>query len=623
MSRGGRRRLAAALALLGLLVGPAVVSAHAQLVASSPGAGEILAEPPAELRLVFSEPLESQITSLDLTAQDGTKLLTRAGEVDPDDPYALVVADPGLAEGIYTIAWRTLSAADGHTTEGFFTFGIGEIEGGVLPQLGGAGEPHSTTDPIGVVGRWLTYLGLLLALGMAVFHRLVVRQGAMPVELRRILAAGLAVSVVATMVVALAAGLEAGSPLDYLLGSRSGALHLARAAVAAAGAVALVTLPARWTTPAAGLAGFAGIVLLVLAGHASAAPVGGTVGQIAHVAAVATWLGGLGGLLLLVSRPAALVEGAAPALRTVVPRFSAIALVSIGLVGVTGVHAAWVQTGSLLPAGTAYGQALVLKTAFALGAMALGGLNFIDGGRMRPWLDGIRTRMTVEGMLAAVVLVMSAVLATTPPVEEVRGVAIEPIPDAFGTVAPDMEMRLIPGRPGVNRLVVTTSDALASVSGLELAMDRLDTGSTTRLPLVLEGTEGMVGMEGMDHGGMAEVNEDGTIDWFADAVVLPPSSRWDTSVRIMSGTGTELSRQRFAFALSDDGLASGAVRSVLNPGVAIAVILLVGGAIGAGLGLGGMSLPRCEPLASRLALVGGGTVGVLIGLLIGAGQVFA
>ena len=60
-------RLAGVLALLALLAAPALpgaaggrVLAHAQLVASSPGAGGIVADSPEEIRLIFSEPLESK-----------------------------------------------------------------------------------------------------------------------------------------------------------------------------------------------------------------------------------------------------------------------------------------------------------------------------------------------------------------------------------------------------------------------------------------------------------------------------------------------------------------------------------------------------------------------------------
>jgi hypothetical protein len=129
-------------------------------------------------------------------------------------------------------------------------------------------------------------------------------------------------------------------------------------------------------------------------------------------------------------------------------------------------------------------------------------------------------------------------------------------------------------------------------------------------------------MTGMDHTegglGMSHETEDGTIDWIADALVLPPASAWDTGVRILGTDGAELSRQRFAFTLDDEGIAEGRVRSLLDPTLGVAALLLLGGALGLGLGLGGFRLPRCEAVASRLALIAGGSVAAALGALIGA-----
>ena len=97
---------------------------------------------------------------------------------------------------------------------------------------------------------------------------------------------------------------------------------------------------------------------------------------------------------------------------------------------------------------------------------------------------------------------------------------------------------------------------LAASGGLDLTLDRLETGESTRIPLTLSGLEGMGGMEGMDHGGMVERNDDGTIDWYADAIVLPADSSWEAGVHVLaSSTGNELARQRFSFALDADGIA--------------------------------------------------------------------
>ena len=623
-----RWRLAGALGVVALLAGPALpgtdsarVAAHAALVASSPGSGTVVAESPTELRLVFSEPLEAQFTSLDLVASDGTVLLTRAGEVDPEDPHALVVPDIDLPDDTYQITWRTLSAADGHTAEGFFAFAVGPFVGALPGPIGG-GMIHTETDPLRVVGRWLTYIGLLLALGLAVFHRVVIRSGPMPRGLVRLLAAGLGVSALATLGVAIAGALEAGSISDYLLGSRNGALQVIRAVVAAAGAAALLLVVPRIAGLVAAMAGLAGIALLVGAGHASAVP--GPVpmlAQIVHVVGAAVWIGGIVALLALLVRPGLLTGRDAPlSLRTYVPRFSALALVSIGLVALTGVYAAWIQTGTLVTLETEYGRTLILKSGLALGALALGGLNFLDGGRMRDWVDGMRSRLTLEAIVIAAVLLVTAALAITP-TEDAQGVAIEPVPDAFGEVTPDIDLGIFPGRPGVNRIVVLTSEALATGSPtLELALDRLDTGTSTRVPLSVPG------MAGMDHGpegsmpGMYFLNDERLVEWAADAVVLPAGSEWDMSVVILSREGTELTRQRFSFALDDGTISEGRTGTLLDLGMGVAVLLFAGGAVGLGLGLGGMTLPRCDPVASRVAMIAGGAVAALLGAAIGASR---
>ena len=176
----------------------------------------------------------------------------------------------------------------------------------------------------------------------------------------------------------------------------------------------------------------------------------------------------------------------------------------------------------------------------------------------------------------------------------------------------------MPGRPGINRVVVLTSEALAGGSpSLELVLDRLDTGSTTRVPLVIPG------MEGMDHDempGMYFVNDDGLVEWAANAVVLPAGSAWDTNVLILSPEGTELTRQRFAFTLDDAAIDEGRTDSLLDPATAVAIVLFLGGAVGIGLGLGGMALPRTEAVASRIALVAGGSIATLLGAAIGASR---
>jgi methionine-rich copper-binding protein CopC/putative copper export protein len=618
-----RRRLArrcGALAMLVLLVAPALpgasgsrVLAHAQLVASSPGAGEVVAKTPAELRLVFSEPLEAELTSVDLHDEDGTLVLDRAGAPDPEDPFALAAALPALPDGTYTVTWRTLSAADGHTVQGSFAFGVGDV---TLDPADAGGAALDETDIVDVVGRWLAHLGLLGAIGLATFTVAVART---PLSggLLRIVIGGLVIAGGATLFTALANAIAAGDVVSYLAGSRTGILQLARGAVCLFAAGLLVVAPVRAAAPLAIGGGLVGVALLVAGGHAAALPgpvpiMAGTV----HVAAAGVWLGGVAGLALLGWRPGLIrAEPPPPPVGTCVPRFSALALVSIGLLGASGVVAAWWQTGAIVDPSTPYGRTLILKSALAVAAIAIGGLNYVDGGRTVRRLWDVARRARVEALLGIGVLGVTAVLATTSPSDGSAGVAIRPVPNAFGEVAPGMSLSLGPGRPGVNRVVVETTDTLAmSNVALELVLDRVDEGTTTRVELHHPG------MEGMDHGAMGAPadGEPGVVAWSADALVLPADSAWDANVLVLSSAGTELARQRFAFAMGTDGIAAGAVTSLVNPQSVIAVLLMIAGAVGIGLAIGGGSLPRCDARASQVALRLGGGISLVLGLLVGA-----
>lgn len=274
---------------------------------------------------------------------------------------------------------------------------------------------HTAGEPVPVIGRWLTYIGLFLALGVPLFHRVVLRAGPMPRVVIRTIAAALIVSGVATGVMALA------SPDDAL------EVGGGRALLAIGGAAGLLVVRPRMAGAVAAAVGFTGIVLLVLGGHGSEdRGIEALLSHLVHVGAAAVWVSGVAMLVVLTRWPALLVEGSTPPMRALIPRFSALALVSIGLVVLTGVHTAIVETGVILDLSTEFGHTLLMKGGFAFGAMALGALNYLDGGRMMPWLDSLRSRIVIELMLITTVLVMTAALASTPvgaPVAAGRGPA--------------------------------------------------------------------------------------------------------------------------------------------------------------------------------------------------------
>ena len=625
MRRRGRQFAAACAgvvlvsAFAAVAAGP--VLAHAELVTSSPGSGEVVSDPPVELILVFSEPLTPRFSAVDVADSAGVPVVTDAGAVSPSDDHQLSVELPPLGKGVYTVTWRSLSAADGHDASGFFSFGVGDV-GAAIP---GAGGSHGSDDgdwPM-AVGRWLGYLGLLASFGLPVIALTVMRRR-LRREALRVVAGLLLVSAAAVLVMVLwsAASAGEGDLAGYLLGSRNGSLQLARAAVMLVGGVGVGLLAGRRPGSATTLAaatGLAAIALLAVSGHAAGLPgVAPILGQVVHVAAVAIWLTGVATLLGCMARPGALADDL-PSMGELVPRFSAVAIASIGLVGVSGFYASWSQTGALLDIGTPYGTVLLVKLVLAAAALTIGALNYFDGGRGRKLVAGLRNRLMAEVSIAALVLLATGLLSTTPPLEDARGVSIEPVPDAFGSVLPGMSLELSPARPGVNRVTVMAVGALGTVP-MELALEGLDGGSRTRIALRHVGGTSMIGMPGMEHGSGTDSGED---HWVADAVVLPAGSSWNATVRILNEPGdAELSRQRYAFTMGDNGVAQGLLGGPLDIGLGFAALLLLGGSAGLGLGIGGMRLPRCDETASRVALVAGGSVGLLLGLAVGAERIF-
>src|SRR5262249_28517036 len=156
-------------------------------------------------------------------------------------------------------------------------------------------------------------------------------------------------------------------------------LLIARAVLGLVGAAVVVGL-ARWgrvrdAIVVAGSAGVASIGLIALAGHAAAyaSPVPVVVMGV-HLVAAGTWVRGVLALADLA------VFGQRPrraALRPLVPRFSALALVAVAIIGLTGLYGGWLETGDPLGDPGLYAFALRLKTLAFLGALGFGALNYL------------------------------------------------------------------------------------------------------------------------------------------------------------------------------------------------------------------------------------------------------
>ncbi len=601
------RRLAsvALIAALSLLVSARPALAHSQLVSSSPGAGQVLAQPPTELLLVFSEALEPGYSTVDLVDGQGRTLETGIGNPDPSDSRVLIVPVPGLADGAYTVVWRVLSTADGHETSGSITFGVGDVQL-VSPGQGPSDAGHSHSRSTEVQGRLLSDLGFMIAFGLAVFAWAVLRPVTRrpPVRIARMQAVALVASGFGAILLALLGATTSDvDPAAFLIQTRTGQLLLGRVAVSMVGCLAVLGL-ARAGRPSPAIAvgagsGLAGLTLMTLSGHISAyGNVASLSVMVLHLAAASIWVAGV---IALADLAVIRVRHATVVFRELVPRFSALAVVSILLAAVTGFYSAWTQVRDVAAINSSYGAALGFKLLLAAAALGLGALNFLDRGRGRRWLGGLPRRLGVEALLAVGVVIAAGYLASdAPPAQSLP----TKIATATGRAATNgLTLSIQPARPGPNRFLVEVPAPIAQAGSVELELQRLDRDigvSTLSLHPALESGAG---------GGRA-------VRFIADGGQLAPNSRWDVTAVVRASDGREVARGRFVFGLDRSTLVEGRESPPIDPGPAVALGLIVLALLGGTYAVAGGTLPLTDPGTGRLAVIGGAAAGGLVGLLI-------
>jgi len=115
------KKLSAAIIMAALcMAGPAL--AHTDLVKSIPAADSTGPAPKA-LILTFSGKVVPAFTRFDLAMGNGMKIaLTTV--IAADGKVITCTPRQSLAVGSYKLTWHAASAADGHRTDGSFSFGI-------------------------------------------------------------------------------------------------------------------------------------------------------------------------------------------------------------------------------------------------------------------------------------------------------------------------------------------------------------------------------------------------------------------------------------------------------------------------------------------------------------------
>jgi copper transport protein len=426
--------LSAACALLLFALAASSADAHAYLESATPGSGAVVRASPRAIRLLFDVDVVPRYARVEVVTPRGREI---AGTPRVVGGVVTVPLRPG-ASGSYTVRWRMVASADGHATEGAYTYGV-RVKPLPPAPARGIGVPVAPQ-----LLAWVQFFAIVLAGGLLTVRALVAVPAARVVRDRDVSDSAMAIRAGAIgAVLGLHAGVLAflvgaypivGGPLGDFVNTaiepiRVGT-HLGQAWTLTTFAWfgVLVLIVAAWVTPdkRERLLGVAGLLTLAIAFGMSWASHPASRGGIAlladylHLLAAALWVGGLVAIWVLARNVRALPrQRREEVVRACVLRFSALALPIVVVVAIAGAYLALRELpgpGALIDTG--YGLTLLAKSLVVLAALALGIYHrrvVVPRLGAGVELAAMRRTLAVELGCLLTVLALAAMLAQTAP----------------------------------------------------------------------------------------------------------------------------------------------------------------------------------------------------------------
>lgn len=506
---------AAALAVV-LLMGTVPAGAHPIVLRTDPVDGAVLAEAPKQARVWFGDAILLQFTTAALYDSANRSVPLTSVGTEPNDRSVLVVDFPELKPNAYRLTWHTVSSDDFHAVNGSIVFGVQQSAHAAI-----APTENAAPTAIEVAMRWLNFAALSSILGALAIALVVVPLGAAwAEEVPPGLVAGVRRRLLWLSIGASVFGIVIGIGLLFFQASVDGAAA-ANASSGALDVFSLVAqivtqteYGARWLMQQ-GLRLMLAVVIIIRMPEeigGDAAP-GGSVFRSPLVLATAPLVVGLVGLHALNSHSASLtnispvsvlVDGIhllaasqwaggllalsvaiAPLLRrgqpeaalawSILRRFGALAAISAAVLLVTGLY----NTGQLVASidallVTSYGRSLIVKLGLVAIVAAIGLFNSATlhprlaemiGRLLRRPVDlkprtprRLSRTVWAEAAFAMLVLLMAAMLTSTPPARDPRfdPPIEEPAAPRLTSTVNDLLMTLSikPNRPGQNFILL-------------------------------------------------------------------------------------------------------------------------------------------------------------------------
>ena len=502
-------------------------SGHGYIVRSIPEDRTTLQRPPTRLQYWFSEGLERRFSEVKLRDQSGAIIAT--GGVDDQNSTLLTLqVPPNLSDGAYIVELRPAFASDGHVVAESRVFFVGAEVDGVEGQ-----SADDSAIPLEVLWRTLMIMGNMLIFGVTALYAMVLfpawgsenyRAGGLPPRvmrrLRNTLISALLLAFVANILALIQQSMAffSASAIQVIeqnlwqvvqIGSRFGDVWTFRMVLLIFTAVLVfVSEYYKDMMPQLGRGIWNGLVwmgalligLNMVTSHAAGSlllPWIAIAVNWLHALAVAFWVGGVMALILILPIALAPYEGTArrQALMAVMPRFSRIVTLMVGVVVVTGIYNAlnWFVTPADLL--SSYGKSLGIKVVMVMLLLFIGGLHHVAlrpnlavmlerwlaiGGivpmslRMRVidgfykligYVSSFSRSLQLEVVIVIITLGTVALLSATPiPEPDYLQTTVETVTLTQSVGDYTVISAVIPGGPGVNTYATVVSRADETVN---------------------------------------------------------------------------------------------------------------------------------------------------------------
>lgn len=384
--------------------------AHAFVINSNPTPSQTLKAPPTKVEVYLSEPVDLRYSKLSVIDQDGKQVDNKNVQYANGDQTALSVILPqDIKDGLYTVSTKMLSQIDGHVTDNAFVFGVGEakVPNSVSSESLQSSSSSSQLSILDAIARFPALVGQVMIVGAAfatlwlwkpmskinwLKNDFAQTRNSVDRSLTKLIVIGSVILVLADfgMIYVQAYSINAG--IADAIATKFGTIWIARTSISFVILVIAVfiylkskktnsAIPSKQDILSILVAGLVILLTTTLIGHSSAI---GNVIPIAidfvHNLAASIWIGSIIYLAFVVVpkvKKAPLEEYVkASVLSIIIPRFSTIPVVILGIIVITGPFLLYILEDNLdLILASLYGKALIAKLVLAAVMISIGGYN--------------------------------------------------------------------------------------------------------------------------------------------------------------------------------------------------------------------------------------------------------